>query len=94
MTSLPKMLWGYIGSLGMPEWEEMKSLTSSQGVVRFSSLLDWSLSWGSLGITYERWNAEWKNSIWHYGVVLVVHRDRSGNWSLPLIWLQGPDYIL
>jgi hypothetical protein len=28
------------------------------------------------------WSAGWKNSIWYCGVVLVVHRDRLGNWSL------------
>ena len=48
MIFLPDMLWGYIRSLGMPECEEMKWSTSSQGVVLFSSLLDLSLSWGSL----------------------------------------------
>jgi hypothetical protein len=93
MISLPDMLWGYIESLGMPEWEEMKLPTSLQGVVLVSGLLDLSLSWGSLRRIYEeKWNAGWRNSIWHCDVVLVVHRDRLGNWSLALIWLQGPDY--
>jgi hypothetical protein len=49
MVSLPDTLWGYIGSLDMPEWEEMKSPTSSQGKVLFNGFLDLSLSWGSLG---------------------------------------------
>ena len=49
MISLPDTLWGYIGSLGMLECEEMKSPTSSQGTVLFNGLLDLSLSWGSLG---------------------------------------------
>ena len=49
VESLPDMQWGYIGSLGMPEWEEMKSPMISQGVVLFSVLLDLNLSWGSLG---------------------------------------------
>ena len=93
MISLPDILWGCTGSLGMPEWKEMISPTSLQGTVLFSGLLDLSLSWGSRGRIYEeRWNARWKNSIWYYGVVLVVHRDRLGTWSLALIWLQGPDY--
>ena len=28
LVYLPDMLWDYIGALGMPECEEMKSLTS------------------------------------------------------------------
>ena len=32
--------------LGMPEWEETKSLTGSQGVALFSGLWDLSPSWG------------------------------------------------
>ena len=48
---------------------------------------------GSLGrLKEERWNAGWRNSIWHCGVVPVEHRQRLENWSLALIWLQGPDY--
>ena len=87
------MLWGYIGSLGMPELEEMKSLTSSQGVVLFSGLLDLSPSWGFLGrIWKESWNAGWRSNIWHCGVALVVHRDRPGNWSLALMWLHQLEY--
>jgi hypothetical protein len=31
-TSLPSMFWGYIGSLGMLEFEEMRSPVSSQQV--------------------------------------------------------------
>jgi hypothetical protein len=27
-------------------------------------------------------------------LVLVVHRDRLGNWSLAQTWLKGPDYSL
>jgi len=53
MTSLPGMQWGYIGSLGRPEGEEMKSPTGSQGVALFSGLLDRSPSWGSIGRIYE-----------------------------------------
>jgi len=49
MISLPGTLWGCIESLGLPEREEMKSLTSSQGTILFKGLLDLSLSWGSLG---------------------------------------------
>jgi len=49
MISLSDTMWGYIGSLGMSECEEMKSPTSSQGMVLFNGLLDLSLSWGSLG---------------------------------------------
>jgi hypothetical protein len=33
-----------------------------------------------------------EKNIWHCGVAPAVHRDRLGNWSLALIWLQGPDY--
>ena len=40
-------LWGCIGSLGVPGYEEMKSPTSSQGIVLFRISLDQSLSWGS-----------------------------------------------
>jgi hypothetical protein len=77
----------------MPEWEKTKWPTRSQGMFVFGILLDLSLSWGFLGRIYEEtWNAGWRNSIWHYGVVLVVHRDRLGNWSLTLIWLQRSDY--
>jgi hypothetical protein len=49
MISLPGMPWDYIGSLVMPDLEEMKSLTSSQGAVLVSSLLGLTLFWGSLG---------------------------------------------
>jgi hypothetical protein len=42
-------LWGYIGSLDIPECEERKLLTSSQETVLFNGLLDLSLSWGSVG---------------------------------------------
>jgi hypothetical protein len=52
MISLPGVLWGYFGSLGMPpEKEQMKSPTSSQGVVWLGGLLglSLSLSWGFLG---------------------------------------------
>ena len=87
-SSLPGML-----SLGMLEWKEIKSQTGSWGVDLFSGLWDLSLSWGSLGRIYvEKWNVGWRNNIWHCGVALVVHRDRPGNWSLALIWLQGLDY--
>jgi len=79
MTSLPGMLWGYIGSLGMPECEEMKSPTGLQGVALFSGLLILSPSWGSLGRIYEeRCDAGWRNNIWHCGMTLAVHRDRPG----------------
>jgi len=46
MISLPDMLWGYIGSLDLPECEEMKSPTISRGTVLFNGLLDLSFSWG------------------------------------------------
>jgi len=38
-----------------------------------------------------RWNAGWGISIWHCGEVPVVHRGRLRNWSLALIWPQGPN---
>ena len=44
--SLPGTLWVCTGSLGMPGYEEMKSLTGSQGTVLFRSLWDQSLSGG------------------------------------------------
>jgi hypothetical protein len=47
--SLPYALWGYIGSLGMPECEEMKSPTSIRGTVLVNCLLNLSFSWASLG---------------------------------------------
>jgi hypothetical protein len=47
MISLPDMLWGCVGFLDMPECEEMKSPTSSQGTVLFNGLLDPSLFLGS-----------------------------------------------
>jgi hypothetical protein len=43
----PGMSWGYFGSQVMPELEEMKSLTGSQGVVLVSGLLGLSPFWGS-----------------------------------------------
>jgi hypothetical protein len=43
---LPDTLCGCIGSLGMSECEEMKSLTGSQETVLFNDLLDVSLSLG------------------------------------------------
>jgi hypothetical protein len=49
MLSLPGTLWGCVGSLDMPGYEEMKSVRSSQGAVPFRSLLDLSHLWGSLG---------------------------------------------
>jgi hypothetical protein len=58
VTTVPEGVEGYLypthcgsilGSLGMPECEDMKSPTSSQGTVLFNGLLDPSFSWGSLG---------------------------------------------
>jgi hypothetical protein len=39
------MSWGYFGSQFTPEYEEMKSLTGSQGVVLVSDLLGLSSFW-------------------------------------------------
>jgi hypothetical protein len=49
MASLPSMLWGYIGSLDMLEYEEMKLPTSLQETVLFRNLLDLSQLWKLLG---------------------------------------------
>jgi len=49
MISLPDMWWGFIGSLDMPEYEEMRSLMGWQGVALLWDFLDLSRSWGSLG---------------------------------------------
>jgi len=38
-----------VGSRGKPDYEEMKSPTSSQETLLFKGWLDLSLSWGSLG---------------------------------------------
>jgi hypothetical protein len=51
-------------------YEEMKSLTSSQGAVIFRSLLDLSRPWGSLGrISKRRQTAGCITSIWQSGMV-------------------------
>ena len=69
MTSLPGMLWGYIGSLGMPEWEGMKSPTNSQGVALLSGSLDLSLSWGvsrqNIRRKLNRWMGKQHLPLWH-----------------------------
>jgi len=63
------------------------------GKGRFSSAVCWT--WAFLGVTRQKRRRRMKRwmekSIWYCGVVLVVHRDRLGNWSLAQTWLQGPD---
>ena len=69
MTSLPGMLWGYIGSLGMLECEGMKSPTNSQGVALLSSSLYLSLSWGVSRQNIRRklkcWMGNQHLALWH-----------------------------
>jgi hypothetical protein len=52
MTSLPDMLWGSIGSLGMLGYEVTRSLMSLRGVALFEAFRDLSLPWGSLDEMY------------------------------------------
>ena len=52
MTSLPNMLWGSIGSLGMPGYEVTRSQMSSRGVVLFKAFWHLFLPWGSLDEMY------------------------------------------
>ena len=52
MTSLPHMLWGSVGSLGMLGYEVTRSLMSSRGVALFKAFWDLSLPWGSLDQMY------------------------------------------
>jgi len=69
MVSLPGMPWGYTGSLAMPECEEMKSLTSSQGAVLVSGLLGLSLFWGvsrqNIRRKMKRWMQRQHLALWH-----------------------------
>jgi len=47
------MWWGCTGSLDMLEYEEMRSLTSSQGMALLKTLLDLRWPWESLDRIYE-----------------------------------------
>ena len=91
MISLPDMLWGYTGSLGMPEWQKMKSPTSSQEAVLFSGLLDLSLSWGvsrqNIRRNMKRWMEKLHLALWHG----PCSTERLESWYLALIWLQRPE---
>ena len=49
MISLLDMWWGFIGSLDMPEYDEMRSAMGWQGAALLWDFLDLSQSWGSLG---------------------------------------------
>jgi hypothetical protein len=93
MISLPGTPWSCIGSPDMLEYDELKSPTSSQGVVQFRSIQDLSHPWGSLGrISEIRLNVGWITSIWQCGEFLVAIRDRLKNWFRALARLQRPDY--
>ena len=52
MIFLPGMLWGYIRSLDMLEYEVMRSPMSSQGAALFWGFLDLSRPWESLDELY------------------------------------------
>ena len=84
--SLSDTLWGYIGSLGIPVCEEMKSPTSSQGTVLFNGLLDLNLSWG-----VSRQNVRRKMKYWMEKQHLVLSCGlcitQRQTWEL----ISGPD---
>jgi len=74
------MRWDYIGSLGMLEYEEMRSPIISQGVAPV--WVSWNLSrpLGSLDVTYKTSSITgWLTSIGQDGEVLAIPRGRLGN---------------
>jgi hypothetical protein len=67
----------------------------SQGAAPLRSLLDLSRLLRSLGrISVISLKAGWITSVWQYGVVHVILRDRLGNWFLALAQLQCPITVL
>jgi len=80
MTSLPGMRWGYTGSLGMLEYEEMRSPMSSQEVAPVCGSWDLSLPLGSLDETHKTSSiVGWLTSIGQDGEVLAIPKGRLGN---------------
>jgi len=74
------MRWGCTGSLDMLGYEEMRSLTSSQGTALLWSLLDLSRPWESLGRIYkEGLDVGWLTRIGYGDEVLVTPKDRPVN---------------
>jgi hypothetical protein len=83
----PGMSWGYFGSQVMPEWEEMKSLTGSQGVVLVSGLLGLSPSF--LGVF--RQNIRSKIKSWIEKQHLALWRCPCGTQRQAEELISGPN---
>jgi len=74
------MRWDYIGSLGLLEYEEMRSPMSSQVVAPVCFSWDLSRPLGSLDETYKTSSiAGWLTSIVQNGEVLAIPKGRLGN---------------
>jgi hypothetical protein len=74
------MLWGFTGSLDMPEYKVMRSSMSSQGAALFWDFLDLSRPWESLDETYKKGLVVgWSTSIGQDGEALVTPKDRLEN---------------
>jgi len=74
------MRWDFIGSLGMLEYEEMRSPMSSQGVAPVWVFWDLSRPLESLDETYNANSVGgWAKSIGQDGEVLAISRGKLGN---------------
>jgi len=74
------MRWDYIGSLGMLEYEEMRSPMSSQGVALVWVSWDLSRPLESLDEIYNTSSITgWLTSIGQDGEALAITRGRLGN---------------
>ena len=80
MISLPCMLWGYIRSLDMLEYEVMRSPMISQGASPFWSFLYLSGPWESLDELYKKGLVVgWSTIIGKDGEALVIPKDKLKN---------------
>jgi len=86
VISLPGTVWGYIGSLGMLECEEIKLLAGSQETLLFKGLLNLSLSW-----RVSRQNIGRQIKCWMENQHLVLWRGPCNTQRQAEELISGPD---